>query len=366
MDNNNREDISQISSGTSSLTLSSGSNSPTSSAPIALASATTIGRERRGSSASLHNASLLKLLNETKVSALFHQSLFNILFKSPVLVFKSDDTVQHVFEELADKEVLSAPVFDENKKEFVGMVDLRDFVALLLSIHLMGDSSISTAEKLTDFSGNNPFIPVHEDEAIVEVLREFNVRGVHRMPVLDKKDKTKVLCILSQSTIIDWLGKNLDKFGESYSALTLKDLNFGGLDKNNTLSQVIDVLEDDTLLHALSVIEKYNIHGVPVVERESGKLVGNISVRDLKYILEAYIQNLKAPISEFLSKYANKRPPLITCSSSTKFVDVIKLLTDNHVHRAHIVDEENRPVDIITLTNILDIVLALATGARRR
>lgn len=72
--------------------------------------------------------------------------------------------------------------------------------------------------------------------------------------------------------------------------MTVKQLNLGGIEG---FHQVICVKAHESLLGALSIIgkaylshflnekEKYNIHGLPVLD-EYGKLIGNLSVSDLK------------------------------------------------------------------------------------
>lgn len=47
------------------------------------------------------------------------------------------------------------------------------------------------------------------------------------------------------------------------------------------ISQAISVHQEDTVLSALSILEKFRIHGVPVVDKD-GAIVADFSVKDIK------------------------------------------------------------------------------------
>lgn len=318
---------------------------------------------RRGSvNLLLHEFSngLLKMLTETKIKDV-------PTVKSQQLVkFKSNDLVKDVFQTLVKNDLLSAPVFDPIKKEFIGMVDLKDFVDFIMSIHMKGDPIVFTAEKMSDLSGTNPFIPVDEDTLVVEALKEFNIKRVHRMAITKHGEASNVISVLAELAIVEWVAQNKEKL-IPHGQMTLKQLNLGGVEN---FHQVISITESDSLLAALSIIEKYNIHGLPVVDTD-GRIVGNFSVSDIKYMVSADVSNennihLGMTIKDFLQKYKDVRPPLLTCTSSAKFIDIICQLADSKVHRIHVVDADKKPVDIVSLSNILDIILLFATGQRRR
>jgi CBS domain-containing protein len=81
--------------------------------------------------------------------------------------------------------------------------------------------------------------------------------------------------ILSQSTLVRFLADHIDVVKESSGNRTLKDLNYAGI-CNGTESQVIQVRLDQTLLHAFSLLDKFNVNGIPVVDKE-GTLQGLIN-----------------------------------------------------------------------------------------
>jgi len=251
-------------------------------------------------------------------------------------------------------------------KEYIGMVDLKDFVDFIMSLHMKGEPIVFTAEKMSDLSGTDPYIPIDEDTLVIEALKEFNIKRVHRMAVTKHGEAGTVVSLLAESAIVEWLSHHREKL-IPYGQMTLKQLNLGGIDN---FHQVLSIIESDSLLGALSIIEKYNISGLPVVDT-SGKIVGNFSVSDVKHMVASDVSSednisLSMSIKDFLAKYQDSRPGLITCSPQTKFLELISLLVDHKVHRVHVVDVDKKPVDIVSLSNVLDIILLFATGQRRR
>eukprot|EP01114_Cavostelium_apophysatum_P009006 TRINITY_DN2207_c0_g1_i2.p1 TRINITY_DN2207_c0_g1~~TRINITY_DN2207_c0_g1_i2.p1 ORF type:complete len:329 (+),score=96.33 TRINITY_DN2207_c0_g1_i2:124-1110(+) len=317
---------------------------------------------RRGSiNLHLHEFSnaLLKLLSETKLKDI------PTIKNQKLVSFKSTELVKDVFQTLVKNHVTSAPVYDAGKKESFGMVDMKDFVDFIMSLHMKGDPIIFTAEKLSDLSGTDPFIPIDEDTFAVEALREFNIKRVHRMVMTKHGEANNVLSVVTESCIVEWINHHKEKL-IPHGQMTVKQLNLGGIDH---FHQVISIIETDTLLAALSIIEKYNINGLPVVDTD-GKIVGSFSVSDIQYMVadinsEDNIR-LGMSVRDFLDKYKSSRPPLITCTPTTKFLEVVSQLVEHKVHRVHVVDADRKPVDIISLSNVVDIVLLFATGQRRR
>mmetsp|Transcript_28303 Transcript_28303/g.39972 ORF Transcript_28303/g.39972 Transcript_28303/m.39972 type:complete len:303 (+) Transcript_28303:19-927(+) len=296
-------------------------------------------------------SALLHLLKTTKVRELLN--------KQHLVIFQSTQTVKDVFQTLSENAILSAPVFDTRRHSFIGMIDMQDFLAFTLSMYIKGEPFVFTAKQLTDFSGTNPFIPIEDDTSLLEALKDFNTQKIHRMPVIEKNTAANVVGVLSQSTIIDWLYSHLSEFGNKLDH-TVKDLNLGGL---NNLSQVITANSKDSLLSAFFTLEKAKITGLPVVDSQ-GKLVGNISLKDIKYVINSSIQELEIPIHDFMNKV--QAHELVVCTPETNFIEVIKMMHLQKVHRVHVVNQEHHPIDIITMSNVLDTVLALATGQRKR
>lgn len=114
------------------------------------------------------------------------------------------------------------------------------------------------------------------------------------------------------------------------------------------------------MLSVFRLLCENNINGCGIVDK-SGKLIGNLSISDLQVIVkEEGLEYLEEPLSIFQSKH--QRPKLVTCKGDDSLIDVICIVASQHVHRAYIVDDSGKPSGVISLTDILDGILALAEG----
>jgi IMP dehydrogenase len=97
---------------------------------------------------------------------------------------------------------------------------------------------------------------------------------------------------------------------------------------------------DDRILHALEIMEKYKISGVPITKR--GKLAGILTNRDLRFET-----NVHKKISEVMTKKG-----LITAPVGTSLDDAQKILHEHRIEKLPIVDKENNLIGLITIKDI--------------
>jgi len=237
------------------------------------------------------------------------------------------------------------------------MVDLRDLVAFVLSLHKEKGPVLFTVEKIADFSGMNKFVPISPEASLYDALKIFVDKGVHRMPVMEKEDR--VSNILSQWDIVSWLNENVSLLGDD-GKKTVGQLQkeLGGICGIRNL--LLFIREDEPVQKAFEFMNTYNVHGVPVLDLDE-KIVGNISVSDIKNIMKWDIEAFNATVKEYFEKLCPERIPLVACTLDSTLSEILSQLTGAKVHRIYVVDKLTRPVDIITLTNILETLLKLVS-----
>jgi len=71
------------------------------------------------------------------------------------------------------------------------------------------------------------------------------------------------------------------------------------------------------------------------------------------------LELIEKPISDFWKHYPNHPKP-VTCSESDKVVDAMTKMSKSGVYRIYCVDENQKPIRVITLTDIVDLLLKLA------
>ena len=102
---------------------------------------------------------------------------------------------------------------------------------------------------------------------------------------------------------------------------------------------------------------------VPVVDAETGKLTWYISSDTLKLAGETGQElglSLSKPISDFYSKLhegtAGFKSP-VTCKPDTRLLKLVKLVVETDAHRVWVVDDDEKPIGVVSLTNIISAIM---------
>ena len=104
----------------------------------------------------------------------------------------------------------------------------------------------------------------------------------------------------------------------------------------------VTIHPDQTLADALSLMAEHRISGIPVVERGTGRLVGIITNRDVRFA-----SNPKQPIAELMTK-----DKLVTVRENVNRDGAKKLLHQHRIEKLIVVDGDYRCVGLITVKDI--------------
>jgi IMP dehydrogenase len=104
----------------------------------------------------------------------------------------------------------------------------------------------------------------------------------------------------------------------------------------------VTIFPDQTLADAKALREQYRISGFPVVERGSGKLVGMLTNRDMRFAT-----NPNQPISELMAKER-----LVTVPENVDREQAVKLLHQHRLEKLLVVDQSYRCVGLVTVKDI--------------
>jgi IMP dehydrogenase len=99
---------------------------------------------------------------------------------------------------------------------------------------------------------------------------------------------------------------------------------------------------DATLAEAMALVRHHNISGVPVVERKTGKLVGILTNRDVRFASDP-----RQKVSELMTK-----DNLVTVEKTIKRDAAKKLLHKFRIEKLLVVDKQYRCVGLITVKDI--------------
>jgi len=88
---------------------------------------------------------------------------------------------------------------------------------------------------------------------------------------------------------------------------------------------------------------------------DSGAMIANLSISDLRGVSPENIKNLlNSSVDHFFKETKKDLLKLpITCVETITFLDAVKLMNQNHIHRIHVVDSSRRPIGVFSTTDTL-------------
>lgn len=104
----------------------------------------------------------------------------------------------------------------------------------------------------------------------------------------------------------------------------------------------VTIAPERSLAEALSLMEQHRISGIPVVESGSGRLVGILTNRDVRFA-----EKLDQPVAELMTK-----DNLITVREGVSREEAKRLLHQNRIEKLLVVDEDYRCIGLITVKDI--------------
>jgi len=263
------------------------------------------------------------------------------------------ETAINALKILADNKISSAPVFDAKRQVVIGTISVMDLAVWIVRTYALakGDKDpthfdikqlrleLSTPVREVLNWGLDPFWPVPAKDSVLSLINNFMKWRVHRVPVIG--EDRHITGSISQSDVLKFLYKYRDNLG-SVMNKSLKELDAeqGG---------VVSVFDTEPLIKAFGAIVETQFTGLAVTDSQ-GRLVGNISASDLKGLTMENFNQLNVPIRQFLSQ--TKKQPICVRQNST-MGDVVAKLAENKVHRVFVVDDENKVLNVISMTSVM-------------
>ncbi|XP_010256588.1 PREDICTED: SNF1-related protein kinase regulatory subunit gamma-1-like isoform X2 [Nelumbo nucifera] len=204
-----------------------------------------------------------------------------------------------------------------------------------------------------------PFLPISTDSSMLSVLLLLSKYRLRNVPVIET-GKPFIKNFITQSAVVQGLEqcKGRDWF-DCISARPISDFGLPFMSYN----EVISITSNDLILEAFKRMRDNQIGGLPVIEGLSRKIVGSVSIRDIRHLLlkpELFSNFRQLTVMDFLKTIAStteesgKVVHPITCNPNALLGSIIETLASKSVHRIYVVDgEENEVVGIITLRDVI-------------
>jgi len=260
------------------------------------------------------------------------------------------DSLSKTLRTLYANGILSAPVLKSNENLILGSVDTVDILTFIFDVprdtpkdqwdEIVKEKFRRPITEVIAYSKLNPFLPVSEKASVAQVISEYFAFGIHRVPLFNETGN--LISLITQIDVIPFLQQNMSSLGDLGNQ-TVADLDF-------LPGNVTSIYEDASLKSAFADIVGAGLSAIAVVKRD-GRLAGNLSASDFKGVTEENFVELNSPISTY-TKY--QRP--VFCRRHTTFAALIDLFGASLVHRVFIVDNEERPIGLVTLTDVCKVI----------
>jgi len=291
-----------------------------------------------------------------------------------MITVPATDTVQQSLKILLKYNIYSAPVFDSTSKKYFGFINLVDIVTAIIS---SVEAMITSSQKLEDLMSNannlqiqktaadlatlNPIYFIGKNDSLSTALKLMASTGTRRLLIVENPQETpieaeKILNVLTQSSIISYLSKNLEQVG-SLGKKTIKESNLG-------IKNVITVNEDSEAIEAFKLMSKNRITGVAVVH-SNGTLFTIISAKDIKEVdLTPPFKKLFVSATQFVSSVRahtlKEFVPAVYVRSENTIAEVIHKLAFLKLHRLFIINNERMCIGVVSASTIIHLFSTLS------
>lgn len=205
-----------------------------------------------------------------------------------------------------------------------------------------------------------PFLPITPDDSMLTLLVLLSKYRLRSIPVVEM-DKPDIQNFITQAAVVKELHRC--KGHDWYDEMALKTLQELALPVMGP-DKVVSIDGGKLVLEAFILMRERQIGGLPVLECESGQIIGNISLQDVQYLLleaDLFANHKALTVLEFMeilhSKSSGSCPPrmmpAVTCTVKATLVEIIETLSNKSIHRIYVTDDQRHVVGVITLRDII-------------
>jgi len=168
-------------------------------------------------------------------------------------------------------------------------------------------------------------------------------------------DSEKMVNMITQSQIIRILKANLSN--PDVAAVASQSVSSLGL---AAPKEVVSVALKAKAVDAFTLIHQKQISGVPVLGAD-GSIVGTITARDIRSMVgvPAMFERMYDTVEEFLQVIQTESKPATICVRPDDTLStVLDMFVDFHLHRVFVVDENKKPIGVISLCDVISLFVS--------
>ncbi|XP_067614996.1 uncharacterized protein SNF4Agamma isoform X5 [Eurosta solidaginis] len=293
----------------------------------------------------------------------FHKCYDLIPTSAKLVVFDTQLLVKKAFYALVYNGVRAAPLWDSQKQEFVGMLTITDFIKILQMYYKSPNSSMEQLEehKLDTWRSvlqNQvmPLVSIGPDASLYDAIKILIHNRIHRLPVIDTATGN-VLYILTHKRILRFLFLYINELPKpSYMLKTLRDLKIGTYDNIETAD------ENTSIIMALKKFVERRVSALPLVDSE-GRLVDIYAKFDvINLAAEKTYNDLDVSLRKANEHRNEWFEGVHKCRLDETLYTIMERIVRAEVHRLVVVDENQKVIGIISLSDILLYLVLRPSG----
>jgi len=255
------------------------------------------------------------------------------------------DTPTTALTKMSGHRILAAPVLLPGGR--YGMIDLAA-IAIALASH--PDNAKLPIAVLCPISEKGVALDFYSDlKALVSMLVEQNV---HRALIV-RDDKP--YNILSQMDAINHLCHFPELIPKEFHNKRAKEI---------MTQNPLCIDRHETVIAAIKKCSTDAFSGAAVID-DQGQIFANFSISDLREMYgKDFAHMMSLPIDQFLKQTHSFVKLPVTVHPDDSAEQALKLMHRHHVHRVHVVGEDDKPVGVITTTDLLRAVYEAQKSAQ--
>ncbi|XP_072731066.1 5'-AMP-activated protein kinase subunit gamma-3 isoform X2 [Mycteria americana] len=281
-----------------------------------------------------------------------------------LVVFDISLEIKKAFVALVANGVRAAPLWDSKKQSFVGMLTITDFINILhryyrsplVQIYEVEEHKIETWREVYLQGSFKPLVYISPSDSLFDAVYSLIKHKIHRLPVIEPVSGN-VLHILTHKRILKFLhifGSTIPKPG--FLKKTVQELCIG------TFRDVAVVPETAPVYAALEIFVDRRVSALPVIN-DAGQVVGLYSRFDVIHLAaQKTYNNLDISVREALRQRTTCLEGVLTCYPHETMEDIIDRIAKEQVHRLVLVDENQYPRGIVSLSDILQALVLTPAG----
>ncbi|XP_035826788.1 5'-AMP-activated protein kinase subunit gamma-2 [Aplysia californica] len=304
--------------------------------------------------------------NEDQVYAKFmraHKCYDLIPTSAKLVIFDTQLNVKKAFFALVYNGVRAAPLWDNTKQDYVGMLTITDFINILKRYY---KSPVARMDELEDHRIVNwrevlkeqqrPFVSIGPDASLFDAVKKLVESHVHRLPVIDETTGNAIY-ILTHKRILRFLHLYIKELPRpSFMTKSIKELEIG------TFSNVITATLETPLIQALTLFVDHRISALPVVDTSSGQVVNIYAKFDvINLAADKSYNNLEISLGEALKRRTtvnNEQADVVAkCRPTDTLQMVMEKIVKAEVHRLVVTDENDGVKGIVSLSDLLNYII---------